>query len=73
MGRVEETHEFEGKVEFVTAKSRLVEDSFTGVRYWVPKSQTYDMNASDDNGNYMFVVSDWWWKKKGDFVVQDRE
>jgi len=70
--RLEETHEFEGTIEFTTEKSRLVETTF-GERYWVPKSQTYDFNATDEHGNYMFVVSHWWWNKKDDFLVKERE
>lgn len=66
------THEIEGKIEHVSAKARLVEDNFTGIRYWIPKSQTYDLNPSDDEGNFVLVVSDWWYKKRGDFEVQPK-
>jgi hypothetical protein len=68
----EQKHEFEGRIEHVTEKSRLVEDTESGVRYWLPKSQTYDFNKTGED-TYLFAVYDWWWKKKGDFVVQDRE
>lgn len=71
--RMEETHELEGRIELVTAKSRLVEDAESGIRYWVPKTQTYDFNPCNDDGLFLLVVSDWWWRKKEDFVVQPRE
>lgn len=71
MARIEETHEFEGKVLFTSSKSRLVEDTFTGVKYWIPKKCTYDMNESDDQGNFMFVVNDWWYRKRDDFIAKD--
>lgn len=70
--RMEETHEMEGRIEYVSAKSRLVEDTESGARYWVPKTQTYDLNQTSDD-TFLFVVSDWWWKKKDDFIVKDRE
>lgn len=69
--RLEPTHEIEGKVEYVSAKAFLVEDNFTGVKYWIPKSQVVDRNDSDDNGNILFVVKDWWWKKRHDFEASD--
>lgn len=74
-GRWENTHELEGRIEFTSAKSRLVEDVFTGKRYWIPKSCTYDFNESSADGLFLFVVSDWWWQKamKGEFDVEDRE
>jgi hypothetical protein len=70
--RLEETHSFEGIVEHTTAKSRLIEDVQTGIRYWVPRSQTYDFNDTGA-GTQLFVVSDWFWKKKEDFIVQPRD
>lgn len=72
MPRIEETHEFEAKVEFTSAKSRLVELTLTGERYWVPKKCTYDFNPSDENGNFMFVVNDWWWRRRDTFIPGER-
>lgn len=69
--RDEITHELEGKVLFVTAKSRLIEDNFTGKKYFIPKKCTIDFNDADDNGNVLFVVSDWWWKKRDEFEAAD--
>lgn len=71
----EPTHEFEGKIEFVSSKSRLVEDTFTGKRYWLPKKCTVDFNPCDAEGNLLFVVTGWWWKKAqaGDFDVEERK
>lgn len=68
--RDEVTHEMEGRIEHTTAKARLFEDNFTGKRYWIPKSQMYDFNPSDDDGNFVVVVSDWWYKKRHDFEAQ---
>lgn len=67
------THEIEARIEFVTAKSRLIEDNFTNVRYWLPKSQTLDFNPCSDDGMYLVVVTDWWFRKKDDFIVKPRE
>lgn len=55
-----ETHQFEATVEFKSAKARLIEMTLGG-RYWVPDSQTKDFYPSDFDGNFIFVVSDWWW------------
>lgn len=68
----EPTHEFEGRIHFTTGKSRLVEVTFTGEKYWVPKKCTIDFNESDGDGNFIFVVNDWWWRKKNDFRAEDR-
>jgi hypothetical protein len=74
MGKWDDLYEFEAKIEFVSAKSRLVEDVFTGVRYWLPKSCTFDFNLCDaDNTYYLFVVNKWWWDKRKDFIVEERE
>lgn len=67
------THEIEARIEYVSGKARLIEDNFTGVRYWLPKSQTVDFNESGTEGLFIIVVTDWWDRKKGDFVVQPRE
>lgn len=69
----EKTWEIEGKVLYTSAKSRLVEESFTGTKYWIPKKCTLDFNESDGDGNFIFVVNDWWYRKRGDFIAQDRE
>jgi hypothetical protein len=67
--------EFEGRIEYVGPKSRLVEMTDSGVRYWLPKSCTFDFNRTnaEEPPLYMFNVTDWWWNKRHDFVVQDRE
>lgn len=59
----EETHVFEAKVEFTSAKAYLVEMTLGG-RYWVPKSQIYAMSDPDIDGNREFTVSDWWFNVK---------
>lgn len=69
----ETTHEIEARIEFVTAKSRLIEDNFTGVRYWLPKSQTLDFNDTGSDGLFIIVVTDWWHRKRDEFVVRPRE
>ena len=69
--RDEETHEIEGRIELTTAKSRLVHDNMSGNKYFIPKSCTLDFNQSDADGNFLFVVSDWWWKKRHDFEATD--
>lgn len=68
--RDEDTHSFEAKKEFATEKSWLIEmtipeDGWS--RYWLPKKCTIDHNESDGDGNFIFIVNDWWWNKKGDF------
>jgi hypothetical protein len=72
----ENLHEIEASIEFTTEKSRLIEDTFTGKRYWLPKSCTYDFNLCNaDKNYYLFQVNDWWWQKaqKGEFDVEERE
>lgn len=61
----DETYEFEGKVEFVSAKARLVVPTMGPAQVWVPKSQTVSMGEPDGDGNRIFVVTEWWWKKSG--------
>ena len=72
----ETTHEFEGKIHFTTAKSRLVEVVGThpdeGRKFWIPKKCTLDFNLSHlEEKYYMFVVNDWWYKKRGDFEAEE--
>lgn len=57
------TEEFEAKIEVTTAKAYLVEMTLGG-RYWCPKSQIVEMGEPDGDGNRVFEVTDWWWKKK---------
>jgi hypothetical protein len=76
--REEITHEFEGKVRWTGEKQRMVETTLPiygeCYKYWLPKKCTVDMNESDAEGNFMFVVTDWWMRKAqlGDFQVEDR-
>lgn len=68
--RDEEQHSFEAKILFTTEKSRLVEMTIPEngwSRYFVPKKCTLDFNESDGDGNFIFLVNDWWWNKKDDF------
>lgn len=59
----DETYSFEGKVEYVSAKARLVELTLGG-KYWLPKSQTVSMGDPDIDGNREFVVTEWWWNNR---------
>ena len=73
MARDEQTHEIEGTIHFTSAKARLVEDNLDGTKYWIPKSQTVDYNLSHLEENlYLIVVTDWWWKKRHDFIAGER-
>jgi hypothetical protein len=70
------THEFEGRIHHTTAKSRLVEivgvHPDEGKRYFIPKKCTLDFNPSHlEEKLFMFVVNDWWYKKRADFEVTD--
>ena len=56
----EGTYEFEGKIEFVTAKAYLVVPTIGPTQVWVPKSQIIDMSERDPDGNVMFEVTEWW-------------
>jgi hypothetical protein len=60
----DETYEFEGRVEVTTAKAYLVFPTMGPAKVWVPKSQVVRMDDPDENGNRMFVVTEWWWKKQ---------
>lgn len=66
-------HEIEGKILHVTAKSRLIEETLTGTKYFIPKKCTIDFNESDGQGNFLFVVNTWWWNKRGEFVAADEK
>lgn len=72
MARQEITHEIEARIEYTSAKSRLIEDNFTGERYWLPKKCTIDFNQSGSEDLFLIVVSDWWWKKRHEFTVEDK-
>lgn len=58
-----------GKILVTTAKSRLVEECLTDTKYWIPKTCTFDFNQCDEDGNFLFEVNDWWWRKKDDFIA----
>jgi hypothetical protein len=60
----DETYEFEGKVEHVTAKARLVVPTMGPAQVWVPKSQTVSMSEPDADGNCVFTVTKWWYDKQ---------
>jgi len=62
----DETHEFEGKIEFTTAKAYLVVPTMGPAQVWVPKSQTVSMSEPDGEGNRVFTVTEWWWSKQKD-------
>lgn len=68
--RDEEEYTFEAKIEFTSQKAYLT-DWTLGGRYWVPKSQVVSMSDPDADGNREFIVKEWWWNKKEDFVVTD--
>ena len=66
----DETYEWEGRIEFQTAKARLVQSTI-GAKVWVPKGQTFDLIriGTDDDGPFLFHTSEWWTKKaKGQAV-----
>lgn len=67
-----ETHSFEAKVEFVSAKSRLVDILLEG-RFWLPKKCTIEMTDADPDGNCWFIVNHWWYTKREDFRVKEEE
>lgn len=62
----DEQYEFEGRIEFSTAKAHLVEPTI-GKQVWVPKSQITEMIKVEDGEHplYIFRVTAWWWKKNG--------
>ena len=72
------THEFEAKILWQSEKSRLIETTVPingHFKFFLPKSKnvTIDYNESDADGNFMFLVSDWWMRKaqNGEFVADD--
>lgn len=67
----DETYSFEGKVEFVTEKSRLVDILIEG-KYWLPKKCTIEMEGPDPDGNCWFIVTEWWYNKRHDFKAEDK-
>jgi len=75
--REEVTYELEGKVKWQSEKSRLVEFTLPVEGghhlYFLPKSPrvTIDMNETDDQGNFMFRVSEWWYKKAEEFRADE--
>jgi hypothetical protein len=64
----EDTYDFEGKVEFTTAKAYLVIPTMGPAQVWVPKSQVVNMTDPDGDGNRVFTVTEWWWKKQKDMT-----
>lgn len=76
MGRFsdDDTHEMEGKILWQSEKSRLIEFTLAidgHYKYFVPKKCTIDLNESDGEGNWMFLINDWWWKKRSEFKAND--
>ena len=75
--RNEETHEFEGKIRWSNDKTKLIEATVplydNHYMYWLPVKCTIDHNESDGEGNFMFKVTDWWYRKVqlGDFQADD--
>lgn len=70
--RSKETYNFEATIQHTTAKAYLIEFTLGGV-YWVPKSQVTSMEPSDGDGNYLFIVSEWWWGVKKTVEEMDAE
>ena len=75
MARREEiTHSFEAKILWQSEKSRLVEMTIPEdghYKFFVPKKCTLDLNESDGDGNWIFIVNDWWWNKRHDFEADE--
>ena len=75
---IEDTHKFEAKILWQSDKSRLIEMTIPvdgHYKFFLPKSErvTLDMEESNGDGNWMFEVSDWWWRKMmaGEFRADD--
>jgi hypothetical protein len=61
----DESVEFEGRIEHETAKAYLIEPTAIGPEQcWLPKSQIIERRPSD-NGNFIFVVTEWIARKNG--------
>lgn len=77
MRRDEITHEVEARILWRGEKSYLIETTIPLIdghhKFFVPKASVYDFNESDDEGNFMFLVGDWWYNKvmNGDFRAED--
>jgi hypothetical protein len=71
------THELEGKIKWQSDKSRLIEFTLPVEGghhlYFLPKSDkvTISMEPTDTEGNFMFQVSDWWFKKAEEFRADE--
>jgi hypothetical protein len=59
------TREFEGRIEFTSAKAHLVYPTMGPLEVWVPKSQIVEMGDPDENGNRLFLVTEWWVNQSG--------
>lgn len=70
--RSEETHSFEGKILWQNERQWLVETTIPlangHYKYWVPKKCCLT-NCESGDGNFMFIMNDWWYRKmiNGDF------
>lgn len=65
----DETVAFEGKIEMKTKATYIVETTLFG-KYFVPLSQIATMSdPADEDGNREFVVAEWWWNKREDYVA----
>ncbi len=60
---------FEGKIQFRSQKSYLVEGTLGG-RWFVPFSQILGgadgIGEPDIDGNRVFEVYEWWWERKNE-------
>ena len=76
--RDEITHDVEAKILWTGDKSRLIETTIplydNHYKYFLPKKCTLGVTESDGDGNFMFVVTDWWHRKValGDFQAEER-
>lgn len=56
---------FEGKIEHRAPKSYLVTMTLETGKFFVPFSQIVgDIGEPDEDGNRVFEVTEWWWKRK---------
>lgn len=58
------TEMLEAVIEHTTAKAYLINPTMGSKReVWLPKSQVVEMGDSDENGNRIFTVTEWWYKR----------
>lgn len=58
------TVELEARIEVTTAKAYLIEPVMGAKReVWLPKSQVVSVGDANEDGNRLFVVTEWWYKK----------